>query len=364
MGIFAPELNTAGSSVQAVAPPVNLTEDQLTNIGKGIADIIGGIIPPKPAEGLVSDQETEEDYVIPEGTPQTTPASSTSGLPIEAQAFLDAIASAEGTGGDYNIIVGGSKFDSFEQHPGIVGLKTKAGPSTAAGKYQITKQTWDDLQKKYPDLTDFSPDNQDKAAFYLATDRYKRGTKGRDLAADLAAGNTSYLRESLQSTWTGIRVTKDFEKTIDNNTKSRSTTVLKPVGFTNMKYSNEQAIRNKTVAPELELKLDVAVSTILGTGYTVEIFSGGQEKKGKGVRRTGSIRHDVDDLGRGLAADVRIYDPAGKQITDRTQLDKVRDFWIQKNYGSVGTYMPGAGIHFDIWTKDKLLPGMSSTWSY
>lgn len=100
MGIFAPELTTAGSSVQAVAPPVNLTEDQLTNIGKGIADIIGGIIPPKPIEGLISDQETEEDYVIPEGTPQTTPASSTSGLPIEAQAFLDAIASAEGTGGD------------------------------------------------------------------------------------------------------------------------------------------------------------------------------------------------------------------------------------------------------------------------
>ncbi len=363
MGVFAPEINTEGTPVSTVNPTANLTEENLTNIGKGIADIIEGIsaaTAPKPMEGLISDQETEEEYVIPE----PTPTSSTSGLPVEAQAFLDAIASAEGTGGDYNIIVGGKKFQGYEKHPNVVGLKTKAGPSTAAGKYQITKQTWDDLQKNYPELTDFSPDNQDKAAFYLATERYKRGTKGRDLASDLAAGNTSYLRESLQSTWTGIRVTKDFEKTIDNNVRSRSTTVLKPVGFTNMKYSNEQAIRNKAVSPELELKLDVAVSTILGTGYTVEIFSGGQEKKGKGVRRTGSIRHDVDDLGRGLAADVRIYDTAGKQVTDRAQLDKVRDFWIQKNYGSVGTYMPGSGIHFDIWTKDKLLPGMSSTWSY
>lgn len=360
MGVFAPEIDTTGTAVQATAPPVSLPEEQLTELGRSIGNILEGVIASRPVEGLISEQEAEEEYVAPE----ITPAVSTSGLPVEAQAFLDAISSAEGTGGDYKIIVGGKKFESFDQHPNIVGLKTKAGPSTAAGKYQITKQTWDDLQKQYPELTDFSPENQDKAAFYLAADRYKRNTKGRDLLSDLQAGNTTYLRENLQSTWTGIKVTKDFEKTIENNIRSRSTTVLKPVGFTNMKYSNEQAIRNKPVAPELEVKLDVAVSTVLGTGYTVEVFSGGQEKKGEGVRRTGSIRHDVDDLGRGLAADVRIFDPNGKQVTDRNQLNKLRDFWIQKDYGSVGTYMPGSGIHFDIWTKDKLLPGMSSSWSY
>jgi muramidase (phage lysozyme) len=360
MGIFAPEINTEGSAVQAATPAVNLTEGQLTNLGKSIADIIGGLTPPKPAEGLVSEQETEEEFIQPE----ITPTSPDSGLSIQAQAFLDAIASAEGTGGDYNIIVGGKRFSSYEEHPGIVGLKTKAGPSTAAGKYQITKQTWEDLKSRYPDLTDFSPANQDKAAYYLAVERYKRGSPGRDLSADLAAGNTSYLRKALDRTWTGIQVYKDFENVVKKNAESATTVTLKPVGFTTIRYSNEQAIRNKPVSPELELKLDVAVSTVLGAGYTVDVFSGGQEKQGKGVRRTGSIRHDVDDLGRGLAADVRIFDPTGNQITDRAKLDKVRDFWIQKNYGSVGTYMPGSGIHFDIWTKDKLLPGMSSTWSY
>jgi muramidase (phage lysozyme) len=287
-----------------------------------------------------------------------------SGLPIQSQAFLDAIAAAEGTGGDYNIIVGGKKFEGYEQHPNVVGVVTRAGPSTAAGKYQITKQTWDYLQSKYSDLTDFSPENQDRAAFYLATERYKTNTKGRDLLSDLTMGNTSYLRDALQKTWTGIIVDKDFEGRLNRNVESRTTTILKPVGFTTVKYVNEQSIRNKSVAPELEVKLDVAISSVLGPGHTVEIFSGGQEKKGKGQKRTGSIRHDVDDLGRGLAADVRIYNPSGKQVTDKQVLNKVRDFWLSKNYGSVGTYMPGAGIHFDIWTKEKLLPGMANVWSY
>lgn len=362
MGLFAPEVKTEGSAVEAVAPET-ISQDQIGQIGESIGDLIKAVMPEQEQqerEGLISPQEEEEDYVEPEITPATT----TSGLPIEAQSFLDAIASAEGTGGDYRIIVGGRKFEGFEQHPNVVGLVTKAGPSTAAGKYQITKQTWDYLQKNYPDLTDFSPENQDKAAFYLATERYKKNTKGRDLMSDLAAGNTSYLREALQKTWTGIIVDKEFEGRLTRNTKSRSTTVLKPVGFTTIKYQNEQAIRNKPVAPELETKLDSAVSSVLGTGYTVEIFSGGQEKKGKGVRRTGSIRHDVDEMGRGLAADVRIFDPEGNQVKDKNRLNRLRDYWLQKDYGSVGTYMPGAGIHFDIWTKDKLLPGMASMWSY
>ena len=359
MGVFAPEIKTDTTASQATSTSV-AGGNQVEIQSDAIADVIDQLMPTSTQEGLISVQEQEEEQVLPE----ITPASSKSGLPIESQAFLDAIASAEGTGGDYGIIVGGTRFTDYAEHPNIVGLKTKAGPSTAAGKYQITKQTWDDLKKKYPDLTDFSPENQDKAAFYLASDRYKINTKGRDLMTDLANGNTSYLREALQKTWTGIIVDKDFEAKIGRNAASRSSTVLKPVGFTTIKYTNTQAIRNKQVAPELELKLDVAVSSVLGTGYTVEIFSGGQEKKGTGVRRTGSIRHDVDDLGRGLAADVKIFDPEGNQVTDKNKLSRVRDFWIQKDYGSVGTFMPGAGIHFDVWTKDKLQPGMASTWSY
>jgi muramidase (phage lysozyme) len=353
MALYAPQIDQAGTNQTAEMPVVTVDPKDIVNLGTSIKALLDSTVKPEPEINPETKEPVEQE-------PVPTLTSPDSGLSIQTQAFLDTIASAEGTGGDYNIIVGGKKFEGYEQHPNVVGLVTRAGPSTAAGKYQITKQTWDYLQKKYSDLEDFSPQNQDKAAFYLAKERYKANTKGRDLEADLAAGNTTYLREALQKTWTGIIVDKDFENRLGRNIKSRSTTIYKPVGFTTIKYTNQEAIRNKPVVPELETKLDIAVSSVLGTGYTVEIYSGGQEK-GNG---TGTLRHNEDEQGLGLAADVKIYDAEGKQVTDRKTLDKVKTYWLDNGYGSVGTYKEGMGIHFDVWTKDKLKPGMGLTWSY
>lgn len=356
MALLTPEISDIKTNITAVQPEVAVDVQSIANLGTAVKGLV---------ESLDQMQQQKEDTVVSPETGDTiyepipTPAVSDSGLSIPAQSFLDALASAEGTGGDYNIIVGGKKFEGT-QHPNIVGLVTEAGPSTAAGKYQITKQTWDYLQSKYSDLTDFSPANQDKAAMYLAKERYKINTKGRDLEADLLAGNTTYLRSALQDTWRGIVIDKGFEGRIRRGTEARTTTIVKPVGFTNLRYSNQGAIRNRPVSTELENKLDVAVSSVLGVGYTVDIFSGGQE----GDRRTGTIRHNTDAEGKGMAADVKIYDPQGNQVTDRTKLDTLRKYWLDNNYGSVGTYMKGEGIHFDIWTQDKLLPGMALTWSY
>jgi muramidase (phage lysozyme) len=361
MPFLAPKIEDIGTNVTAEKPVTVDYSSVGASIGEAIAEAIKFTQQepaPTPQEAEVSStQEIEEGY-----TPPYTMASSN--LPVNSQSLLDAISAAEGTGGDYNIIVGGKRFESYAEHPNIVGITTKAGPSTAAGKYQITKQTWDDLQKKYPDLTDFSPENQDKAAYYLATDRYKRKFKGRDLSADLAAGNTQYLRAALQDTWTGIRIYKDFEKTYSGNVQVRSSVVMKPVGFTTIRYTNSGATRNKPVTPILEGRLDTAISNVLGTGYTVEIFSGGQEKAGHGHRRTGTIRHDEDEMGRGKAADVYILDPAGKRVTDPEILNRVGNYWVQNNLGSFGGIMKGGGLHLDEWTKDKLLPGMGITWSY
>ena len=359
MSLLAPKIEDISTNVTAEKPVTVDYSSVGASIGEAFAEAIKLTQQEStPVEVPVSStQEIEEGY-----TPPYTMASSN--LPVTSQALLDAISSAEGTGGDYNIIVGGKRFESYAEHPNVVGVTTKAGPSTAAGKYQITKQTWDDLQKKYPDLTDFSPENQDKAAFYLATDRYKRAFKGRDLSADLAAGNTSYLRKALDKTWTGIRIYKDFEKTFSGNVEVRSSVIMKPVGFTNIRYTNSGATRNKQVTPILEGRLDTAISTVLGTGYTVEIFSGGQEKAGHGHRRTGTIRHDEDEMGRGKAADVYIVDPNGKRVTDPAILNRVGNYWVDNNLGSFGGIMKGGGLHLDEWTKDKLLPGMGITWGY
>jgi muramidase (phage lysozyme) len=83
--------------------------------------------------------------------------------------FLNFLGKAEGA--DYDVIVGHTpknpkKFEDFSRHPGIVGLTTKDGPSTAAGRYQITKQTYDDFAPKLG-ITDFSPESQDKIALAI-----------------------------------------------------------------------------------------------------------------------------------------------------------------------------------------------------
>jgi muramidase (phage lysozyme) len=81
------------------------------------------------------------------------------------QAFLKAIAEAEGGGYDfkYGAIKGKKndpwRFSDFSTHPG-----PGYHGSTAAGMYQITKETWRDHGVKAMGLTDFTPETQDLIA--------------------------------------------------------------------------------------------------------------------------------------------------------------------------------------------------------
>ena len=129
-------------------------------------------------------KDTDEDKIMSTADVSLSP---------QERALLDtlAIGNPNETGHwespSYNTIVGGKKFESFADHPGIFGL----GNSSAAGRYQFTKTTWDLVVDKYnkenPDnpIKDFSPLNQDRAALWLAKDDYKRRTGGRDLMEDL-----------------------------------------------------------------------------------------------------------------------------------------------------------------------------------
>jgi len=104
----------------------------------------------------------------------------------QERALLDTIAHGESP--NYNAIVDGATFNDFSDHPRQYGAVHT--DSTAAGRYQFTKTTWDgtvaEYNQKYPDnkITDFSPENQDRAALYLAQKDYRSRT-GRDLQADL-----------------------------------------------------------------------------------------------------------------------------------------------------------------------------------
>jgi muramidase (phage lysozyme) len=120
-----------------------------------------------------------------------------------AYAFLDAIAIGENTNPtEYNELVGGGNFSSYDTFPEWNGRRFKTGTSHAAGRYQFQPATWASVAKS-AGLDDFTPDSQDKAAWWLAQADYRRRT-GRDLRTDLAASRFDRLVSALQPTWASI----------------------------------------------------------------------------------------------------------------------------------------------------------------
>lgn len=87
------------------------------------------------------------------------------------QAFLDTIATSEGTIGHgddgYNVLVGGGLFNGYEDHPRInVYLPHLGIHSTAAGRYQILEHYYD-VYKVQLALPDFGKDSQDAIAIQM-----------------------------------------------------------------------------------------------------------------------------------------------------------------------------------------------------
>ena len=87
-----------------------------------------------------------------------------------ARQMLDIIAKAEGVKHGYNTMFGNQRINSLQSHPNIrksfVQTDGKSNVTTAAGRYQFLKGTWDGVAQQYG-LKDFSPQNQDIAALAL-----------------------------------------------------------------------------------------------------------------------------------------------------------------------------------------------------
>jgi len=118
----------------------------------------------------------------------------------EQQYVLDTIAAGEAPG--YDVLYGGHRFKSYAAHPAIaIPIGQTGVSSTAAGRYQLLKSTWD-KQAKELNLKDFSPENQDAAAWNLASQTYAQKT-GRNLQLD--AKNHSVEWDALQQQWPSLR---------------------------------------------------------------------------------------------------------------------------------------------------------------
>ena len=89
-------------------------------------------------------------------------------------AFLDMLGWSEGTvqvpGSDdgYNVLVGGTLFTGYADHPRVsVPLPRYGIRSTAAGRYQFLSRTWDSIVRIYGFRGRFIPEAQDLAAIKL-----------------------------------------------------------------------------------------------------------------------------------------------------------------------------------------------------
>ncbi|MFL1475216.1 glycoside hydrolase family 104 protein [Acinetobacter baumannii] len=86
------------------------------------------------------------------------------------QKMLNLIANAEGVKHGYNTLFGNERLNDLSWHPNVKKEFTqtdgKKNVTTAAGRYQFLKDTWDGVAKQLG-LKDFSPKNQDIAAVAL-----------------------------------------------------------------------------------------------------------------------------------------------------------------------------------------------------
>lgn len=113
------------------------------------------------------------------------------------RAFLAMIGVSEGTArlgsnGGYDVLVGGTLFDGYEDHPREVVNLSRRLKSTAAGRYQILERIWDYYSKRMG-LTDFSPESQDLVAVRLI--------KECDALEDIDAGRIETAIKKCRRIW-------------------------------------------------------------------------------------------------------------------------------------------------------------------
>ena len=120
------------------------------------------------------------------------------------KAFLDMLAYSEGTDNGrqktnnhgYDVIVGGSLFTDYSDHPRkLISLPKLGIKSTAAGRYQVLAKFYD-AYKKQLRLSDFSPSSQDAIAMQLI--RECKAT------ADIEAGRIADAIHKCRSRWASL----------------------------------------------------------------------------------------------------------------------------------------------------------------
>ncbi len=228
--------------------------------------------------------------------------------------FLDLLAYTEGTQGNgYYTAFGGGRLHSLADHPRY--LKSfrqtngKSNKTSAAGRYQFVRKTWDSLAKQYG-FKNFGARNQDLGAVALlaqngALPYILKGDFNRAVAKSgktWASLPSSHYKQGKKS-WRKVQAFLGGQQM--SNQPMRAS-------YNNnwLVYQNKGKIRNKP----LSRKLVRSLSFLGDMGITMKVASGGQSATGK--RRTGSHRHDY-----GNAGDVDFY-KNGRKLSFNNRNDR------------------------------------------
>lgn len=115
------------------------------------------------------------------------------------QAFLDMIAVSEGTKGKgddgYNVLVGGTLFEGYADHPRKVVQLQVDLRSSAAGRYQILARYFDAYRKTLV-LPDFSAASQDAIAIQMIREQHA--------LVDVEAGRLAAAVEKCRNIWASL----------------------------------------------------------------------------------------------------------------------------------------------------------------
>ena len=159
----------------------------------------------------------------------------------------------------------------------------------------------------------------------------------------------------------GVMATKDAAAGSASDAINRTISgvaqgVKKSVTVGNVTYDNAGKIRNKRLQPALEKTL----SSVAGEmGFKISVFSGGQDHKGHGHRRTGSTRHDG-----GRAADIELIGKDNRVLSffnpgDREEIADFVTRLVAAGYPGIGA---GPGYMGNTGTKIHVGGGSSLTW--
>jgi muramidase (phage lysozyme) len=197
---------SSSPNIATVASP-----DAYTNALVGGVQSAGGSV-----SGVPSKSGSAKSAIIP--------GAADSSISPQGKALLDTIAGPE-SGGKYNVAYGGKTFAvgdglQFPNASAVITRGVNSGKtSSASGRYQFEQGTWNEEKKKLK-LKDFSPANQDRAAWDLAQTRYRIWAKNNNMPnTDLQTALNSKdpkvraeIAHSLSGTWTSLPGTKTGEQ--------------------------------------------------------------------------------------------------------------------------------------------------------